>query len=654
MANEVRILVTADDRASGPIGNVRQNVATMAAGFATGLLATEAFTGAMSALGGVVSSSVGAFLESEQVTAKLNAVLKSTGGAAGVTASQVEALSASLQSATGIGDEAITSAQTMLLTFTKIGSEVFPQATEATLNMAQAFGMDASNAAITLGKALNDPIGGVTALRRIGVQLTEDQEKQIRKFVELGDTMSAQKIILGELETEIGGVARAMGDTAQGQLNRFREGVDNLQETIGGAIVKGFTPLLEKVADFAESDEAAQMADDLASALGGLARFTVGAADAVAELNRQLSIFGGLSGTLDKLMPFFGIAAEGPQNTRSVGGFLKGLFDIEGNLGIDYQRRLAGSAPITSDSIEAGDFSRNVGFSDPFQQLLTDINASAMGNAAAMVPKLTDKQYEENARKAEEVLQRLGMDAMPNLEAATRAATGSAQALTEAQREQDRQAQGLTRALQDIHQQQVNEQIEAYEEGGKAQLELVKAQQTSIMDAVRTKAAELQEIWGLEFPDALTRAFDIVKGGIDSITESAKKLHDFGLNILQQNAQRNVRYAPGVLETIAGATGLNTTFAPPASNFGSLETLAAMTGLPSFAGGGYMASDGLALLHSGERVLTPEQQRAGGGITVNISGPVYGVDDLGDRVIAAINRAIRRDGAVLLPGAVMS
>ena len=41
-------------------------------------------------------------------------------------------------------------------------------------------------------------------MRRIGVQLTETQEEQIKKFMELGDIASAQKIILGELSTEIG------------------------------------------------------------------------------------------------------------------------------------------------------------------------------------------------------------------------------------------------------------------------------------------------------------------------------------------------------------------------------------------------------------------------------------------------------------------
>lgn len=642
-SNEVRILVTADDRASGPIGNVRQNVATMAAGFATGLLATEAFTGAMSALGGVVSSSVGAFLESEQVSAKLGAVLKSTGGVAGVTAQQVEALSASLQSATGIGDEAITSAQTMLLTFTKIGSEVFPQATEVTLNMAQAFGMDASNAAITLGKALNDPIAGVGALRRVGVQLTDAQDEQIKQFVKLGDVASAQKIILGELETEVGGVARAMGQTAQGQLSRFREGIDNLQEKIGGAIVNGFSPLLLKIADFAESEEAEQMADDIAEAMGGLAQFTIGAADAVAGLNRQLEIFGGLSGTLDKLMPFFGLAASGPKGVGSLFDSLKGLFDIEGALGVDYQRQLAGSAPLTDTSIEAGDFSRNVGYSDPFQQVLADLNRSAMGNAAATVPDLIKSSDEARA-----AVQRLAMDAMPNLSASLERGGAGAAAVTEAERVLQEQREDLARATLDIQRQLQAEQIKAYEEGGKAQLDLVLAQQTSMMDVVREKAAELQQMWGLEFPDALTKAFEIVKSGIDNITESANKLKESTLSLLQQNAQRNVRYAPGVLEAITAGSGLNTNFTTYSIDGGPTMPI------PSFDGGGFMPRDGLAMLHAGERVLTPEQQQGTGGINITITGPVYGVDDLGDRIIAAINRAVRRDGAVLLPGAVMS
>lgn len=74
----------------------------------------------------------------------------------------------------------------MLLTFTNIGGEVFPKATETLLDMATAMsggmtpGAEAlTSQAIQLGKALNDPINGITALTRVGVTFTEGQKNMI-------------------------------------------------------------------------------------------------------------------------------------------------------------------------------------------------------------------------------------------------------------------------------------------------------------------------------------------------------------------------------------------------------------------------------------------------------------------------------------------
>jgi phage-related minor tail protein len=64
-------------------------------------------------------------------------------------------------------------------------------------DMSVALGTDASGSAIQLGKALNDPIKGVAALQKVGVSFTESQKEQIKTLVETGDTLGAQKIILG-------------------------------------------------------------------------------------------------------------------------------------------------------------------------------------------------------------------------------------------------------------------------------------------------------------------------------------------------------------------------------------------------------------------------------------------------------------------------
>ena len=198
------------------------------------------------------ASSVKSAMDAENALADLQAVLKSTGGAAGVTLDELTANASALQKVTKFSDEAVMSAQGMLLTFTNIGKDVFPSATAATLDMAEKFGMDASQAAITLGKALNDPIAGVTALRRIGVQLTDDQELQIKSFMAVGDMASAQKLIMKELAVEIGGVARAAGETTSGKFAQLINQLDDMKEEIGNALIPTLLNLANAVVPLIE------------------------------------------------------------------------------------------------------------------------------------------------------------------------------------------------------------------------------------------------------------------------------------------------------------------------------------------------------------------------------------------------------------------
>ena len=140
------------------------------------------------------------------------------------------------QKQTRFGDEAIINAQSLLLTFTKVGKDVFPDAIETILNMSEAMGQDLQQGVIQVGKALNDPVLGGTALRRVGVQLSKQQEQQVKDFVKVGDVAAAQKIILGELETQFGGVAKAAGETLAGSLDKMRNATGDAAESLGEAL----------------------------------------------------------------------------------------------------------------------------------------------------------------------------------------------------------------------------------------------------------------------------------------------------------------------------------------------------------------------------------------------------------------------------------
>ncbi|NJN53279.1 MAG: hypothetical protein HC804_00100, partial [Anaerolineae bacterium] len=260
MANlNIAIKIAAQDQASGPIGKITNAIgglgSTARAGFGGlqsvvggALIATTAAAAAgVVALGGALAFSIGEAAEAEKVQAQLNAVLESTGGAAGLTADEVNAMASELQKVTTYGDDAIISGQNLLLTFTNIGEDVFPQATETMLDMATALGTDASGSAIQLGKALNDPVAGISALSRVGVTFTDQQKEMIATMVEAGDVTGAQQVILDELAKEFGGSARAAAETFTGRMDQLKNQVGEVGETIGGALLPFLTSLAERV-----------------------------------------------------------------------------------------------------------------------------------------------------------------------------------------------------------------------------------------------------------------------------------------------------------------------------------------------------------------------------------------------------------------------
>lgn len=174
--------------------------------------------------------------EQERVTAQLNATLTSTGFAAGKTADELLATAASLQKVTRFSDEAVIGAQNLLLTFKDIKGDNFDRATKAILDMSTAMGQDLKSSTIQLGKALNDPIKGLGALTRVGVQFTDAQKDLIKNMAETGRVAEAQVIILKELESQFGGSAEAARDTLAGALEGLSNAFGDLFEAQGSAL----------------------------------------------------------------------------------------------------------------------------------------------------------------------------------------------------------------------------------------------------------------------------------------------------------------------------------------------------------------------------------------------------------------------------------
>lgn len=222
-------LVSSDQRAGGFATTLSRlgRVEAIAAGAGIAILATQ------------LNEFVAQGRDADRVGRLTDAVLKSTGGTAHLTADEVAHLADEMSRKAGIDDEIIQSGENVMLTFTRVrnevgaGNDIFSQATQAALDMSAAMHQELQPSIVQIGKALQDPIVGVTALQRVGVRLTEQQKEQVKAFVESGDIMSAQKVILRELEVEFGGAAEANADW----FDKLGVAAENLQERIGQALI---------------------------------------------------------------------------------------------------------------------------------------------------------------------------------------------------------------------------------------------------------------------------------------------------------------------------------------------------------------------------------------------------------------------------------
>lgn len=255
-SRKLEIIIEGDDRTKGDFSGLSAGLSKLG-GIATGV-ATAGLAAVAAGAAGLVAGlgfSINEAIEAQEVMAQLEARLKSTKGAAGVTAEMATELADSLGKMTRFEDDAILAGENLLLTFTNVGKDVFPETVETALDMSEALGQDLQSSIMQVGKALNDPIQGVTALRRVGVQLTQAQEDQIGAFIESGNVMAAQKIILQELQTEFGGSARAAGGTFAGQIERLNNTLGNAAESIGTAFLPTIQMMADKLIAFVQGDQ---------------------------------------------------------------------------------------------------------------------------------------------------------------------------------------------------------------------------------------------------------------------------------------------------------------------------------------------------------------------------------------------------------------
>lgn len=207
---------------------------TMSAGWGKAVGVVAGVTAAIGALSGafrLLGSSINEARAARKAMAQTAAVMRSMGRTE--APKRINKMIDQLEEMSGIDGDTIREMTNVLFTFGNVTGDTFEKATALSLDVSTAFGKDLTSSATMVGKALNDPAKGLTALTRIGVQFTDQQTEQIKAMTNAGNIAEAQKIILKELTKQVGGSTKAQADA----IDKTKVAWDNMKESIGEVLL---------------------------------------------------------------------------------------------------------------------------------------------------------------------------------------------------------------------------------------------------------------------------------------------------------------------------------------------------------------------------------------------------------------------------------
>lgn len=213
-------------------------------------------------------------IKAQQEQAQLAAVVESTGKAAGFSVVQLNKMADELARASTFDGGDINRAQARLLSYTGIVGDQFPRAMQATIDMATRMGMSVEQSAETIGRALDVPTQGLTALSKQGFRFTEEQKAAVEQLERTGRVAEAQAIVLGALESSYGGAARAARDTFGGAVSALQNTLRSLMTGEDGSL-EGARDAVESLIKVLDSPETKKAFNSMLTSFAKLIEWTV-------------------------------------------------------------------------------------------------------------------------------------------------------------------------------------------------------------------------------------------------------------------------------------------------------------------------------------------------------------------------------------------
>lgn len=217
-------------------------------------------------------------IAAEREVAQLDAIIRSTGGAAGYTRQQLLDMADTLSSKSTFSGGEIVEAQTRLLSYSGILASNIPRAMQAVIDQSARLGISVSQSAETIGRALESPSKAAAALAQqgFGAAFTKEVRGTIDELVKAGKEGEAQVMILEILEESYAGAAQAARDTFGGALQALGNTLNDIT-TAGDGSLAGATEavnsLIETLNDPATREGFNNLISGAVEAIGVLAKF---------------------------------------------------------------------------------------------------------------------------------------------------------------------------------------------------------------------------------------------------------------------------------------------------------------------------------------------------------------------------------------------
>lgn len=205
---------------------------------------------------------------------RTEALIRSTGAAAGFSAKQLHEQARQLALGTLRSTEEVMESQQILLSFRRVSGETFTRATELAADLATVVQTDLKSAMTQLGKALEDPVLGMTAMSRSGVSFTQTQKDLVKELIATGRQAEAQKLILDELASQYGGVARKEAEGLAGAQDTLAQAFQESRQAIFDATGGGefFASIYDKASEALNEFTAQLESGELAEKIRAMAQ----------------------------------------------------------------------------------------------------------------------------------------------------------------------------------------------------------------------------------------------------------------------------------------------------------------------------------------------------------------------------------------------